>query len=139
MRLFTRRRNTRLQISGTSDAGGKQIHCHGDVRISFVLVAANQLERLVGAAGDLDDRIVVDAAVLLLESFLQQLDHQVGMRVVDAKDQCLVPTTGSSSLARYPQTTRLKGFGDDLAVEVFDFRLISSGVVNRSIWLRRTL
>ena len=51
---------------GHVDAGGEQVHGDGDVGLALVLVAADQLQRLVGGAGDLDDRIVVDAAVLLL-------------------------------------------------------------------------
>ena len=50
---------------GHVDAGGQQVHRDRDVRQALVLEAADQLQRLVGGAGDLDDGIVVDAAVLL--------------------------------------------------------------------------
>ena len=58
---------------GHVDAGGQQVDGDRDVRIALVLVAADQLQRLVGGAGDLDDGIVVDAAVVLLEGLLEQV------------------------------------------------------------------
>ncbi len=42
------------------DASGQQIDGDGDVRIALVLEAADELQRLVGGAGDLDDGVVVD-------------------------------------------------------------------------------
>ena len=58
---------------GHVHAGGEQVHRDRDVRVALVLVAADQLQRLVGGAGDLDDGIVVDAAVVLLEGLLEQV------------------------------------------------------------------
>ena len=75
-------------------AGGEQVHRDRDIWIALVLVAADQLQRLVGGAGDLDDGIVVDAAVVLLEGLLEQVHHQVGMGVVDAEDERLLARRG---------------------------------------------
>ena len=52
---------------GHVDAGREQVDGDGDVRVALVLVAADELQRLVGGAGDLHDGVVVDAAVLLGE------------------------------------------------------------------------
>jgi hypothetical protein len=45
------------------DAGGEQVHGDRDRRVALVLEAADELERLVGGAGDLEDRGVLDLAV----------------------------------------------------------------------------
>ena len=52
---------------GHVHAGGEQVHGDGDVGVALVLVAADQLERPVGGAGDLDDGVVLHAAVAVAE------------------------------------------------------------------------
>ena len=52
------------------DAGGEQVNRDGHVGAALVLVAANQVQRLVGGARDLDDGVVLDAAVLSDERIL---------------------------------------------------------------------
>jgi hypothetical protein len=56
---------------GHVHAGGEQIHRDRDVRKALVLVAADQLQRFVGRARDLEDGIVIDAAILLREGPLE--------------------------------------------------------------------
>jgi hypothetical protein len=51
---------------GHVDAGGEQVDRDRHIGIALVLVTANELQRFVGGAGDLDDRVIIDAAVLLL-------------------------------------------------------------------------
>ena len=80
-----------MQISGTSTPVGEQVHRDRHVWVALVLVTANQLQRLVSSASDLDDGIVVDAAVVLLEGFFEQVHHQVGVGVVDAENKSLLP------------------------------------------------
>jgi hypothetical protein len=75
---------------GHVHAGSEQVHRDCDIWIALVLVAADQLQRPVGGAGDLDDGIVVDAAVVLRECLLEQVHYQVGMGIVDAEDERLL-------------------------------------------------
>ena len=53
------------------DACRQQINCHGNIRIPFVLVTTNKLKWLVGAPGNLDDRVVINLTVLLVERLFQ--------------------------------------------------------------------
>ena len=48
---------------------------------------ADQFERLVGGAGDLDDGVVVHGAVLCLERFLEEFDDEVGVGIGGAEDE----------------------------------------------------
>ena len=108
---------------GHVHAGGEQIHGDRDVRMALVLVAADQLQRLVGGAGDLDHGIVVDAAIVLCEGLLEQVHHQIGVGVVDAEDERLLPRRGIELLCQDLTHDAVEGFGDDLAVEVLDVQL----------------
>ena len=108
---------------GHVHAGGEQVHRDRDVGVALVLVAADQLQRLVGSAGDLDDGIVVDAAVVLLEGLLEQVHDQVGVGVVDAEDERLLARRGVEFLRQELAHDAVEGFGDDFAVEVLDVEL----------------
>lgn len=123
MRLLTRRRKTRLQISGDIHAGREQIHRDRDIGVALVLVAPDQLQGFVRSARDLDDGVVVDAAVLVVEGLLQQIDDQIRMRVVDAEDERLLPRRGVEFLGEKLTNDAIEGFSDDFAVEVFDLDL----------------
>ena len=92
---------------GHVDAGGEQVDGDRDVGVALVLVAADELQRLVGGAGDLDDGVVVDAAVLACEGLLEQVHHQVGVGVVGAEDQRLLARGGVEFLR--PGTRRPRG------------------------------
>ncbi len=117
------------------DAGREQVDGDGDVGVALVLVAPDELERLVGRAGDLEDRVVLDAAILVAERLLEQIDDQIRMGVVGAEDQGLLSgPAGRARLARYSQTTRLKDSVMTLRLKSSTSMWISSGVVKRSIW-----
>ena len=71
------------------DAGGQQVYGNGDIRVTFVLVLADQLLDLVALAGDLGYcGLVVFAVIELLEGLIQQaLDH-ISVQVGGAENQC---------------------------------------------------
>ena len=130
---------------GHVDAGGEQIHRHGHVGQALVFKAANQLQRLVGVAGDLDDGVVFHAAILGLKGGLEQVHHQIGMAGVDAKDQRFSFAAGVYLLRQVVANGLVEWAGDDLAVEVFhiqvdvvwrleQFDLVAPGVIDLEVF-----
>ncbi len=75
---------------GHVHAGGQQVHGHGHGGEALVLIAADQLQRFIGCAGDLDDGIVFHAAVLLTESLFEQVYHHVGVGILDTENERLL-------------------------------------------------
>ena len=92
------------------------------------LVAAEELQWLVGSARDLDDCVVFDAAVLILESLLEEVDDQVGMRVVCTEDKGLLERRRIELLGQEATHNPIEGLCDHFAVEALylDLDLVRS-------------
>jgi hypothetical protein len=66
-------------------SGGPTFYGVGDIELGA------KLRFIVGGAGNLDDCVVFYAAVLFNEGLLELVDHEVGMGVIHAKDEGLLP------------------------------------------------
>ncbi len=100
------------------DAGGEQIDGDRDRRQFFVLVAADELQRTVGGAGDLDHGVVVDRTILVLERLLEEVDHHVGVGVGGAKDEGLAGEVGIDVPGELLADHTVEALGDDQLVEL---------------------
>ena len=91
---------------------------------------ADQLERLVCGAGDLDDGVVVRGAVLFFESFLEEFYDEVGMDIGRAEDEGFARCRRIDFLGEIFADDAVERLGNDLAVEVLDLDgdLIGGGV-----------
>lgn len=124
IRLLTRRKNQIADFRHV-DTGGQQINSDSNVGILLVLEAADQVQRLVRRAGNLDHGVIVDAAVTRRKSLFEQIGHQVGVRIGSAEDQRLLPRQRIELLRQIVADHAIERFGDDFAVEIlnveFDF------------------
>ena len=108
---------------GHVDAGGEQVHGDRHIGQSLVSKALEQAQRLVGIAGDFDDGVVFDTAVLGFKGCFKHIDHQVGMVGIDAKDQSFAQTGGVDFLRQVVAHRLVEGSGDDFSVEVFHIQI----------------
>ncbi len=105
------------------DAGGQQVDGDGNHRIGFVAVLADQRQRFVDAAGNLDHGIVVHFHALGVKGGLQQAHHHVGVAVGGAEHQRLVRAKGRDAFRQRVADHLIETFGDHFLVEFRDLEI----------------
>ena len=98
----------------------KQVDGNRDIRRALILEAADELQGRGGSAGDLEDGVIFDAAVVLFEGGLEEVDDEVGMGIVGAEDEGFLWGSGVKLASEILADDLVERFGDDFAVEAID-------------------
>ena len=105
------------------DTGGEQIDGDCHIGIALVLVASDQLQWFVSSASDLDNGVIIHAAVSILKGCLEQIDHQIRVRIIGTKDQRLAAESRVKLFSQIFANNPVEWHCDHLAVEILNVHL----------------